>query len=397
MNPEVVSRTSGRIDYKAQADLWLDFKGPSKEDMLASNILSTKPEFKKCLIVHNGIDGIAAATLAAADNYEGDIYAVGSECIDIKKMIDPYDFVTIVDMALKEKDMKYASNRCILFIYDHHVRNSYVTKYENCIIDTRSCASKLYYENKHQTIYGTNKTMEEFIALVNVFDRWQFDSPLFEESVKLFYLFQRLTRDGPRGGMIYSKGNLLPSRFQGFISSMSIKFMLESLAYTVDEKIMIDECIQRFRHDYIVTLQHLQFRLDERGRIFIFCAAIGNISLICNELLNKHKDAEYVVVHHETIKGFTRFSARSRGVDVDMNELEGFEGHPAAAGCFIEEAVAREIIRDRTRYFKTIKFTNHAHPPPMSVRRTRGAPPSTIINERLAQTTSRRKFSFKKQ
>lgn len=373
------------------AKLWLTLDA---FEPMKSNVENWLDDKNACLIVHNGIDGIAAAALAVADGFMGDIYAVGSDTIDYKKMIEPYHSITIVDMSLKERDMRKSQGRDIC-VYDHHIRNSYIAKYPNCVIDARACACKLYYNYKHKHIYGESEIEEEFIELVNVFDRWQFDSPLFEKSVKLFYLFQSMTKNGPRGALIYQKGNLIESRFKSFINTIIIKVLMETLEYTIDEQIIIDECVVKFRADYHSVLKTLQFRIDERERVFIFCEAIGNISLICNELLNNIKDAQYVIMYHPSIKGLTRFSARSRGMNIDMNELEGFEGHPLAAGCFIEDSVARRIINNRNRYFKTVQYFDPARPPPMSVRRTRGAPPATIIQNRL-ESNEQRQVSFKK-
>ena len=352
------------------------------------------------LITHVGIDGIAAACIAIANHYDGDIYAVGSEGIQIETMIEPYFFVTIVDLSITKAQLMehfYSHN---FSIFDHHARNSFLNQYENCFMDPRSCACKLYYNHHASVIYPANNVIKHFVDLVDVIDRWQFDNPLFDESRKLFHLFTAMMKSNIhfQKRLIYSKGQVMNTRFKPFIEAMlkklSYGFHTSSSAldkqtrerresssafkYSSLELEMIRREEAQLETDYLEALKTLQFRVDDRRRIFGVCKSIGNVSLVSNEMMKRHPDIKYILLYKEIDKKISQISARSRSIDIDMNELDGLEGHPLAAGAYMSSDFIRDFIENRNAYLATVKHTT-AQAPPMRIRRTRGAPPSQLI------------------
>ena len=377
--------------------IWLDFK-------LEDNIFTMNravPDDSRCslspfteqafasvnssLITHVGIDGIAAACIAIANHYDGDIYAVGSEGIQIETMIEPYFFVTIVDLSITRAQLMehfYSHN---FSIFDHHARNSFLNQYENCFMDPRSCACKLYYNHHASVIYPANNVIKHFVDLVDVIDRWQFDNPLFDESRNLFHLFTAMTKSSIhfQKRLIYSKGQVMNTRFKSFIEAMlkklSYGFHTSSSAfkYSSLELEMIRREEAQLEADYLEALKTLQFRVDDRRRIFGVCKSIGNVSLVSNEMMKRHPDIKYILLYKEIDKKISQISARSRSIDIDMNELDGLEGHPLAAGAYMSSDFIRDFIENRNAYLATVKHTT-AQAPPMRIRRTRGAPPSQL-------------------
>ena len=360
-------------------DIWIDFDKLSEPDYHVELFTTTKPpSIKKSMIVHIGIDGLAAACIAIANQYEGDIYAVGSDNIDIPTMIDPYYFVTIVDMSLSREALSKRRMSHWFDAYDHHARNSFLNAYEGCYMDPRLCACKQYY-NHNQDFISKNETLEHFIELIDVIDRWQFDNPLFDEAKDLFNLFMAMTKNVRffNRKLIYSKGVVTAPRFTQFINSMVRKLKKKDLTYTPAELELIQKENEQLESDYLETLKTLQFRIDDRQRIFVLCKAIGNISLVSNILLKRHTDIKYILLYKELSKKTIQISARSRSIDIDMNELEGLEGHPLAAGAYMDSEFVLGFIENKNAYLATVKHTS-TKAPPMKVRRTRGAPPSQL-------------------
>ena len=60
---------------------------------------------EEVLIVHGGIDGIASAVLAIANDYPADIYVLAANDIHIRNF-SRYTYITIIDMAISEEQLK---------------------------------------------------------------------------------------------------------------------------------------------------------------------------------------------------------------------------------------------------------------------------------------------------
>lgn len=351
-------------------DIWLDFEA------------SIKAETKKSMIVHTGIDGIAAACLAIVNNVDADIYAVGSDKTDIQSMIEPYSEITMVDVSISRDELERHFNSQSFSIYDHHARNSFLNQFKNCVMDPRACACKLYFEKEFAS---SNKAAKEFVDLIDCIDRWQFDSPLFNKAKKLFHLFTATTntRQYYHRQLIYSENQVLNTRFKAFIESMIQKISSDTkFQYSAPELELIKNEEAKLEADYLESLKTAQFRVDERKRVFMICKAVGNISLVSNMLMKRHTDISYILLYREIDKSLTQISARSRSIEVDMNELDGLEGHPLAAGAYMSNEFIRSFIENKDAYLASTKRTP-SRAPPMRIRCKRGAPPSQRRNHKL--------------
>ena len=126
---------------------------------------------EEVLIVHGGIDGIALAALAIADIY----FLSANE-------IKPQSFSRYKYMAVPEEQLKeIIQSGKVVRIYDHHSRNHCINKYPGCVMDSRSCATKLFYIN--ELSLNHNSCSERFVEMVDMVDE------AFDECIKLLHLF----------------------------------------------------------------------------------------------------------------------------------------------------------------------------------------------------------------
>lgn len=305
---------------------------------------------EELLLVHSGIDGIASAVLATANNYPADIYAVAANGIQLKFLMN-YERITIIDMAIPERDIQALQKKGkTVRIYDHHSRNYYINKY-GCVMDARSCATKLFYE--HEPSFAKTAASNSFVTMVDVVDRWQVLDPDFDKHVELLYLFEGLIANTKPSYVICKDGIVKNGRYLNFIKSCGMKLLLaydEPFHFTVEDRVTIDEQREKMDNNYRRTLSTMQLRQDDKERIFGLCEIHGNVSIILAKILKRNFDLEYVIAYEPFISAKTRVYARSRSIDIDMNLLEGLEGHPTAAGGLMNGDKVRKLIAKETLF-----------------------------------------------
>lgn len=385
---------------------------------------------KSSLIVHNGLDGIAAAIVAIIYGFDGDIYAVTAQGISVETMIRPYKDSIIVDLCLPRDSLMKEMRNNDISVYDHHGRNSYIGSLYKCKFDPRRCASQTYYEFEYALYLERMKSVELFLHLVDLIDRWQVDSPDFDEAVSLLHLFNSSTEvkineinkinetneiseinknsnsisfipstSSTSSTLIYRSCEILPGRFEDFLSRITFKLMfihddnIESLPYSIEERSMIDDEYRKFYEDVKKTKKTLDARIDSLMRGFAFCRIYGNVSLVLATLLKEYEGLSYIIAY-EYYGKYARLYGRSRSIDVDLNGIEYLEGHPTAAGGMIGYQELQKILRNKS-------LSLNVHDVDISKRRERGVTPHEMklrcdrINKSKLNNTNNNKNTYK--
>lgn len=340
------------------------------------NIVRRTGVMEEVLIVHGGIDGIASAVLAIANNYPADIYFLSANEIK-SQSFSMYKYMTIVDMAISEEQLKeiIQSGKAVRK-YDHHSRNYYINKYPGCIMDSRSCATKLFYIN--ELFLNHNPCSERFVEMMDMVDRWQVFDEAFDECIKLLHLFNGTIDKANKAisnasskskhishlasKCLYKNGKIQPSKYFEFINLCETKLLMlpnKSFPFTMEEISIIEDEEKKLHDDYIRTYITIQIRMDEYKRLFGLCEIHGNVSIVLACILKRNLDMDYIIAYEQSSGPYTRVYARSRDVNVDMNKLKGLEGHPTASGGMIKTTFINDLKTNKIHYIASEKSGTH--------------------------------------
>lgn len=324
---------------------------------------------EEVLIVHRGIDGIASAVLAIVNNYPADIYALSANEIR-PSSFSSYKYITIIDMAIPEEQLKeMIDGGKVVRIYDHHSRNHYINRYPGCVMDSRSCATKLFYT--HEETFEHTPCSDRFIEMVDIVDRWQVFDGEFDTCIKLLHLFNGMIARANKtiasvssksqgkfnsylaSKCLYKAGKIQPSKYFEFINVCELKLLIisqEPFPFMMEEIAVISDEEKKLQNAYIETYITMQIRMDEQDRLFGLCEIHGNVSIILARILKRNLDMEYVIAYEQTSGLYTRVYARSRNMDVDMNKLKGLEGHPTASGGMVKTTFIEDLKTNKIHY-----------------------------------------------
>ena len=313
------------------------------------------------LIVHGGIDGLAAAVLAISNGFPADIYV--SNWVDYN-LISKYSDVVIVDMAIPKKIMRKADN---VRIYDHHARNIFINNYPQCIMDSRYSSSMLFYQ--HECLKSENAN--QFVELVELIVHWKYDNSHFNKALDLMHLFNGSITENC-ACMVFSNNELHDTIYKEFIDTCVTSITLKSeFEFSISDRIIITNEKDKLREAYENTLFSLQYRKDAEDRIFGICNVHGNKSMVLDMMLNNCRDLKYVIGYEKIENDNVRLYARSKGY-VDLNDIDGLEGHPSAAGGIIKLQKLNDILQDASTSFAIKKNQNNKF--------NRGLTPKEMIN-----------------
>lgn len=311
----------------------------------------------KLLVTHNDLDGISAVVAARIYGFDGDIYIAPNPQQIPLSVLKEYDEIIVTDLSPSEEIIeKIEEMHKLISIYDHHDYARHIIPHGG-VLDTERCGSKIYFENvyesKEQSPYNI-RTMEHYFELVDAWDRFVIESPLFNEAVELQDFFNGMTKeDKPLLGIFES------TRFGTFVErilDMLKEDMIDNkLQYNERDKRFIAEEQRIFKNDYNETMKTLRKRKDANKRSFGVCICDGNASLILNQIV-VNEGLDYIIAFREAPakndpRNFLRISARARS-DIDLNTLEFLKGHPKAAGGTIPTGLAKALLSGKTQYIR---------------------------------------------
>lgn len=272
------------------------------------------------LITHTDLDGLGSVVLC---NYYRiplkDYILWDYSQIDINSLTKLKDII-ITDLSIMESDYIKLKDKNV-HIYDHHESSKYLSKYGQ-ICDIKRCGTKIFFNEfikKHEK-YKENKDVERFVNLVDTYDRWLDDNPLWEDALQL----NRLCISLPHKEFI----SLAPSIINRHFEYDSYEREIISKLENEENKLFED------------AKKELKLFKDERNNTYGVFPCFKSQSLICNMILKTVEDMKYVIGYFPNGK----ISVRSKKC-FDLTQLSKINGHKNAMGGFLNKKELNGLLQ----------------------------------------------------
>ena len=231
------------------------------------------------------------------------------------------------------------------FILDHHIAvkediENWMKEYPfvEYVFDNDRSGTKIYYDYVKDK-YPKNEVLEQFVELVNTYDLFKKDSPLWKDAENLNRVFfKTLTW--------YKEG---VERFESFIKNQVWKcHNMKEYKFSSWEMEKINKDISEENDIFNSVInggkETLKTRKDKEGNYFCVIKLKKKISAIASRLLEKYKGLKYVIVINCYKDDDWSVSVRSRD-DFDLLQFEYLKGHSNASGCDKSKIDVNEYAR----------------------------------------------------
>lgn len=324
-----------------------------------SQYIAETYEDQKVLISHVDLDGYGSIILGLLTSQFDVIFACTRQAFTdtFKLQLSRAKVIYICDLCPPESwfDMKN------LHVYDHHPNSSPLLKQpsiaKRIFIDTSRCGTRLFYEEQAKPIletlitkpkpipaistlwksYKTNdfniKTIDDFVYLVDTFDRWLNDTPDFSIAIDLQKAFlSSLNEFNPHYRSIILINQHVTNHGRKFIIWLINKLTSENFRaidstwkYHLDQ---VDDLIIR-RYKVIskdLETNKLQIRLDEDGHKYIIFnkVTIYDHTFVTHYLL-EHMDIDYVICNYGD-QPMDKRTGSARSISFDLTQLKRYMG-----------------------------------------------------------------------
>lgn len=302
------------------------------------------------LIYHTDLDGIGVGVLREYFQLQFDDEAscdYGFETDDaMLASIDKATNIVMADISVSEDFYnKLISQNKTIRIFDHHETSKWLLGKKGCVWDDKRSGTKIFFDEYIKPLCRRYKpVVEEFVNLIDIYDRWVLQSLLRAMSEDLQRIFVKM------GEWDLEDSIKRHSRFK----VRMLKKLKTASAFKWDavELYYINEAKKAEEAAYLDAVNMLQIRRDNRGHKFAVFYAWGKISNTCHRLLNVDKmDIDYVVCAQTFHDTWGVLSLRAREGGFDLLQLAGVGGHKAAAGAQLTENEAHDFI-DKSMCFK---------------------------------------------
>ncbi len=294
---------------------------------------------KRILISHIDADGLGSIILCKYFNIQfTDMIILNYDEFqqDIVDYIYTYDDIWFTDLSPSEEMYKELIDAGkTVHIYDHHESSLWLVGKPNVFHDLERCGTKIFYEEYVKTLFPRVKPIvRQLVELIDTYDRWQKDSPLWEDAKNLAHrlLYQLVDWNEPGLG-----------KFTPFVEKQIRKLEnLNEWRFLDSEMEKINKAIVREEEAYQKACKMMRYRIDTKGRKFVLFMASAKISITASRFLeaSENADIDYCIIIN-TYGGINgHLSCRSRLGVFDCTSLYHFNGHKEAAGADAESHVA---------------------------------------------------------
>ena len=235
---------------------------------------------------------------------------------NILELITPDNDITIVDLSIPETLYnEWSKVLKSLKIIDHHETSSYLEKYPGNIWSIDYCGTALFWIHvvKDKLVSQGrrwDKKIDHFVSLVDCYDRWVENSPLWEDATRLNKLCVSLGTST-------------------FVEHM-VKKLNTVWEWTAEEYKCFGE-IEAIENNILEKVESdLELRKDSIGLNFVFIKIDekSKLSMVCSKLMKKHPEIDYCVCYGGSRKSFSLRTNK----DLNLTRLHGVSGHKQAAG-----------------------------------------------------------------
>lgn len=252
-----------------------------------------------------------------------------------------FDEVIMADIsAPKEYIDKIRAKGTHVRIFDHHLSSEWLKDDPDSIWDPERSGTRIFWEEYASKIARRYPiALKQFIYLVDAYDCWREESPLWGEAKDLNSVLYGLKN--------YSAGNEIDSNKE-FIETTLRKLDLFPNEWTwlPKEKKIIQESLKREQELYDQARSGMKLRIDTKERAFGVITLGSKISLVCSRILNDNPALDYIICinSYRGING--KLSFRTKKDDLDLNCFAGVSGHAKAAGAKVTPETADKIWRE---------------------------------------------------
>lgn len=304
---------------------------------------------KKLLISHVDLDGTGAPVIANLyfPNYFDKILLCDygfEEDDDIKLTVESFDEIVIADLSAPEEYIEsLVSKGKHVEIYDHHLHASWLEGKPYGIYDSNRCGTKIFWEEWAKPKLGRYyPATEDFVNLVDTYDRWQQDSSLWADAKALNSILYNKTLDwNERDALV---------KYTPFIDRMVNKIRKSEggWRWTMLEEGWIQDSLKKERDALDKALSTMKVREDYKGRKFAVIAIGSKISLVCSEILDMRDDLDYIVCLNLYGGLNGKLSFRTKRDDLNLNDFICCAGHAQATGGQVIPELAEKFWNDET-------------------------------------------------
>ena len=246
------------------------------------------------------------------------------------KLLELHDELIFADMSIPENvyDDLIKRGKHIEF-YDHHESSKWIKERgADGVWDDSMCGSKIFWIHYVKPrIKRYNPIIEQLIDIVDTYDCWREESPLWEDAKG----FNAVMYGGK--GFYDWKATDNIKQIRGFLDHLKKKFETSTeWFWDEDELKMIDEGRRKENKTYENSVLGMQKRVDGKGRTFGIILIGARVSVVCSRILEDYPELDYLVAIVD-IRGITgKISFRSKRENFDLNEIASAKGHKLACG-----------------------------------------------------------------
>jgi len=242
-----------------------------------------------------------------------------------------FNRVIFTDMSPTEEYFhQLVDNGVYVEIYDHHTTSAWCAELPpsssyKIFHDEKRSGSRLYFEEYILKQFPRVKKAERYlIKLIDTYDLWKKESPLWEEAQNLTRVLFGMSDWGSSGY----------TQFEKFIDQQVKKIRrLPEWKWLDGEQKAIDNAIEKERVALEDAESRLQKRVDSKGVTFGTFFLGGKISITATKMLENHSDLKYLIIQNSFRGLNSNISFRSR-TEEEFNclNLSLANGHICAAG-----------------------------------------------------------------
>lgn len=303
---------------------------------------------KRLLISHIDLDGTGAPVIVDLyfkDKFDKIILRDYSfeEDEETVALIKTFDEVIIADLSAPEEFIESLIDLGInVEIYDHHLHAAWLDNKIYGVYDENRCGTKIFWEEWAKPKLGRYYPLTDyFVDLVDTYDRWQQDNPLWDEAKALNSVLYNKNIDWNE------KDSYL--KYTPFMKRIEDKIINNSdWVWTREEEDYICDSLRKEKDALDKALSTMKVRYDYKGKKFAIIAIGSKISLVCSEILNERDDLDYIVCLN-LFRGLNgKLSFRSKKDYIDLNQLCCCAGHASAAGGQVIPELAERFWNEDT-------------------------------------------------
>lgn len=285
----------------------------------------------RILVSHIDLDGHSVITLARHFNETLKFDLIWARDYGFEENEIEFEFlkkfkeVIIADLSIpQEKTQELRDAGVIVSHYDHHSKADWLASDEGSSHDVNRCGTKIFWEDYIKPKIGRFPVIiNEFVELVDTYDLWKQESPLWERAKNLNNILTGL-KDWDATDPIEAA--------LGFYELFEKKLLtMSEWTETRKEIEIVESAAKREEEVYQRAMKKLQIRIDSKGKVFAVTSMPSKISIVCSRILEEQENLDYIVAFN-TWGGLSgKLSFRSRN-GFNCNDIGVANGHDAAAG-----------------------------------------------------------------